>query len=64
MRYSSASYGKGHWRKTELNLTHFYTNPNYFLALWEDLDNLNLKQLEILGKYVLVKLCGKEKIGP
>ena len=34
--------------KTELNLSHFYTNPNLLLALWKDLAELNQKQLEIL----------------
>ena len=34
--------------KIELNLTHFYTNPNFILALWKDLTELNQKQLRVL----------------
>ena len=54
----------GQLSKTELNLTHFYTNPNFILALWKDLAELNQKQLEVLKKYFWVKLCGKEIFGP
>ena len=36
--------------KTELNLTHFYTNPNFLLALWKDVAELSQKQLEVLKK--------------
>ena len=31
--------------KTELNLTHFYTNPNLLLVLWKDLAEMNKKKL-------------------
>ena len=44
--------------KTELNLTHFYTNPNFILALCKDLDDINQKQREFLKRYFLMKLCG------
>ena len=54
----------GHLSKTELNLTHFYRNLMFLLALRKDLAELNQKQLEVLKKYFLVKLCGKEIFGP
>ena len=50
--------------QTELNLTHFYTKPNFLLALWKDFTKLFQKQLEVLKKYVLVKLCRKEIYRP
>ena len=28
--------------KTELNLAHFYTNPNFLLTPWKDIANLNM----------------------
>ena len=40
----------GHLSKIALNLTHFYTNPNFLLALWRDLAELSQKQLEVLKK--------------
>ena len=30
--------------KTQLNLTHFYTNSNFLLGLWKDLADPNPKQ--------------------
>ena len=60
----SATYAMGHLSKTELNITHFYTNPKFLLSLWKDLAEMNLKQLEVLKKNVLVKLCGKEIFCP
>ena len=53
----------GHFSKIELNLTYFYTNPNFLLALWEDLYGLFQKQLEVL-KNKSVKFCGKYIFGP
>ena len=40
-------YGMGHLSKTELNLTHFYTKPNFLLDPWKGLAELNKKQLEV-----------------
>ena len=37
------------WQR-ELNLRHFYTNPNFLLALMKDLAELFQKQLEVLKK--------------
>ena len=54
----------GHLLNIELNLTHFNTNPKILLALWKDLADLFHKQLEVLKKYFLVKLCDKEIYGP
>ena len=36
--------------KTESNIKHFYTNPNFLLTLWKDLDELFQKQLVVLKK--------------
>ena len=46
----SAPYGKGHFSNTELNLTHFYTNPNFLLDIWKYIAELFQKQLEVLKK--------------
>ena len=43
----AATYGMGHFSKTELNLTQFYKNPNFLLALWKDLAELFQKQFEV-----------------
>ena len=40
----------GHFSKTDLNLTQFYTNPNFSLALWKYISELLHKQLEFLNK--------------
>ena len=44
----SETYGMGHLSKTELNLTQFYTNPNFSLALCKYIAEMNQKQLEFL----------------
>ena len=46
----SAPYDMGHFIKIELNLTHFYKNPDFLLSLWEDLAEIFQKQLEVLKK--------------
>ena len=46
----------GHFSKTELNLTHFHTNPNFLLALWKDLAELLQKQTEVLKKSIFGEL--------
>ena len=43
----------GHFSKTELNITHFYTNPKFLLALWKDLTEPNQKKVGLLKKTVL-----------
>ena len=60
----SAPDAMGHFSKTELNLTHFYTTPNFLLDLWKYLAELNQKQVELLKKYFLMMLCGKEIYSP
>ena len=54
-----APYGMGHLSKTELNPTHFYTNPNFLLGIWKISPRWIRKNLNFL-----VKLCGKEIFGP
>ena len=54
----------GHLSNTELNLTHFNTNPNFLLDLWKDIAELIQKQVKNLKKYFLVELCGKEIYPP
>ena len=44
----SAPDAMGHFSKRELNLMHFYTNPNFLLALWKNLAELNQKQVKLL----------------
>ena len=46
----SALGAMGQFSNIELNITHFYTRPNFLLALWKDLAKLNQKQVEILEK--------------
>ena len=46
----SAPVAMGHFPKTELNVTHFYTTPKFSLALWKDLAKLFQKQLEVSKK--------------
>ena len=53
----------GHFSKKELNITHFYTHPNFLLDLCKDFVDLFQKELEVLKKYFLVKLYGKEVFG-
>ena len=40
----------GNLSKTELNLMHFYRNPNLLLDLWKDLAKLFQKQIEVKKK--------------
>ena len=55
----------GHLSKTELNLTYFYKNPNFLLALWKYLAGLNQKQLESLKKSTFWWSCaGKKYLAP
>ena len=38
-------------------------NPNFLLARWKDLAEMNQKKVELLKNHFLVKLCGKEIYG-
>ena len=63
----TAPYAMVHLSKKELNLTHFYTIPDFLLTLWKDLAELTLEKLEVLKKKLLMKLCAKEifcSLGP
>ena len=48
--------------KKELNLTHFYTNPNFLLALWKDLTELNPRQCWSFEKVLFGKVMGEQII--
>ena len=55
----------GHFSKTELNLTHFYTKHQRLLALWKDLAKLNQKQVKSLEKCTFwCSYAGKKYMAP
>ena len=60
----SAPYGMGHSSNTELNMTHFYTNPNFLLALWIDLAEMFQEQLEVLKKSTFGEVMWQRNIWP
>ena len=43
---------------------HFYTNPNFLLALWRDLANLNHKQVKLLKNVLFVEVIWERNIWP
>ena len=45
--------------KTELNITHFYTDDNFLLALWKDLVKMNLKNVEVLKDILFGGVMGE-----
>ena len=47
-----APYGMGHSSNIKLNITHFYTNNNFLLALWIDLAEMFQEQLEVKNKEI------------
>ena len=60
----SASYGMGHSSNTELNITHFYTNTNFLLALWIDLAEMFQEQHEVLKKNIFGEVMRQRNIWP
>ena len=48
--YYIAPDAMGQLSNTELNITHFYTNPNFLFCIWKDLAELFQKQLVVLEK--------------
>ena len=58
----SAPYAMVHLSKKELNLTHFYTIPDFLLTLWKDLAELTLEKLEVLKKKTFDEVMCKRDI--
>ena len=53
-----------HFSNTELNIVHFYTNPNFLLDIWKDLIELFQKQLEVLKKILFGEVMWERNIWP
>ena len=60
----SEPYGMGHLSNTELNLTCFYRNPDFLLALWKDFAELNQKQLKVLKNVIFGSVVWERNIWP
>ena len=42
----------------ELIIMHFYTNPNFLLGIWKDIDELNTKQLRSFENLIFGEVMG------